>query len=209
LLVTPRRASLDQRDGVAGRRQPPSASGEERAAERAARSRPPPRRCPSRNLYTRLARPTAAPHQARPFGARIVAFYLGPDTLQALKREIVSRWGVIDLLDVLKEVDYLTGFTNEFTTIATRENIPREQLRRRLLLALFALGTNMGISKLVAAGEHGETEAVLRRTSTATTSARRSSASSMRRSATAIRAGGATRPRPPATQGGSAPGTPT
>ena len=48
---------------------------------------------------------------------------------------------MIDLLDVLKEVDYLTGFTSEFTTIATRENIPREQLRKRLLLALFALGT--------------------------------------------------------------------
>lgn len=90
-----------------------------------------------------------------------------PATLQALKREIVSRWGVIDLLDVLKEVDYVTGFTNEFTTIATRENIPREQLRRRVLLALFALGTNMGIAKLVAAGEHsehGETDATLRRT---------------------------------------------
>jgi TnpA family transposase len=71
---------------------------------------------------------------------------------------------VIDLLDVLKEVDYLTGFTSEFTTIATRENIPREQLRKRLLLALFALGTNMGISKLVAAGEPGETDATLRRT---------------------------------------------
>jgi len=87
-----------------------------------------------------------------------------PATLQALKREIVRRWGVIDLLDVLKETDYLTAFTNEFTTIATRENIPREQLRRRLLLALFALGTNMGIAKLVAAGEHGESEHALRRT---------------------------------------------
>ena len=87
-----------------------------------------------------------------------------PPGLQALKREIVSRWGVIDLLDALKEIDYLTGFTSEFTTVATRENIPREQLRKRLLLALFALGTNMGISKLVAAGEHGETEATLRRT---------------------------------------------
>jgi len=43
-----------------------------------------------------------------------------------------------------KEIDYLTGFTSEFTTVATRENIPREQLRKRLLLALFALGTNMG-----------------------------------------------------------------
>jgi TnpA family transposase len=87
-----------------------------------------------------------------------------PETLQALKREVIERWGVIDLLDVLKEVDYLTEFTSEFTTIATRENIPRDQLRRRLLLALFALGTNMGIAKLVAAGEQDETENALRRT---------------------------------------------
>jgi TnpA family transposase len=41
--------------------------------------------------------------------------------------------------------------------------VPRDVLRRRLLLALFALGTNMGIRRMVATGEHGETEATLRR----------------------------------------------
>ena len=87
-----------------------------------------------------------------------------PATLAALKREIIRRWGVVDLLDVLKEVDYLTGFTDELTTVATRENLPRERVRRRLLLTLFALGTNMGIAKIAAAGEHGETEHTLRRT---------------------------------------------
>ena len=50
-----------------------------------------------------------------------------PATLAALKREIIRRWGVVDLLDVLKEIDYLTGFTDELTTIATRENLPRER----------------------------------------------------------------------------------
>ncbi|MFI0779359.1 Tn3 family transposase [Streptomyces sp. NPDC021212] len=35
-------------------------------------------------------------------------------------------------------------------------------LQRRLLLALFALGTNMGIRAIVATGEHGESEAALR-----------------------------------------------
>jgi TnpA family transposase len=41
--------------------------------------------------------------------------------------------------------------------------IPRAELRRRLLLVLFALGTNMGI-KQIASGDHGhgETEAALR-----------------------------------------------
>ena len=87
-----------------------------------------------------------------------------PATLAAIKREIIRRWGVVDLLDVLKEADYLTGFTDELTTIATREIIPRERVRRRLLLTLFALGTNMGIAKIAAAGESGESEHTLRRT---------------------------------------------
>ncbi|MDQ6777246.1 MAG: transposase [Actinomycetota bacterium] len=73
------------------------------------------------------------------------------------------RCGTVDLLDVLKEADLRTGFTEQFQTIATRENLPRELLRRRLLLALFALGTNMGIRRIVATGEHDETESALRR----------------------------------------------
>lgn len=35
-------------------------------------------------------------------------------------------------------------------------------LRRRLLLVLFALGTNMGIKRVAVTGKHGESEAVLR-----------------------------------------------
>jgi len=74
---------------------------------------------------------------------------------------VQARWGTVDLLDLLKEADLLTGFTEEFTSVASREVIPRRLLRRRLLLVLFGLGTNMGI-KRIAAGEHGETEAALR-----------------------------------------------
>ena len=44
-----------------------------------------------------------------------------PENLAALKDEVAARWGTIDLLDVLKEADYLTGFTDEFTSVATRE----------------------------------------------------------------------------------------
>jgi hypothetical protein len=46
--------------------------------------------------------------------------------------------------------------------VAAYERIDRATLQRRLLLALFALGTNMGIRAIVATGEHGETEAALR-----------------------------------------------
>lgn len=51
---------------------------------------------------------------------------------------------------------------NEFASVAAYERIDRATLQRRLLLALFALGTNMGIRAIVATGEHGETEAALR-----------------------------------------------
>ncbi|MER6692145.1 Tn3 family transposase [Streptomyces minutiscleroticus] len=85
-----------------------------------------------------------------------------PTGLQALKDEVVRRWGALDLLDVLKNADFLTGFTDEFSSVAAYERIDRATLQRRLLLALFALGTNMGIRAIVATGEHGETEAALR-----------------------------------------------
>jgi TnpA family transposase len=86
-----------------------------------------------------------------------------PVNLVALKAEVEARWGTLDLLEVLKEVDYLTGFTAEFASVASREIIEPARLRRRLLLVLFGLGSKVGI-KAVAGGDSGETEAVLRRT---------------------------------------------
>jgi TnpA family transposase len=86
-----------------------------------------------------------------------------PTGLDALKAEVIDRWGMVSLLDVLKEADILTGFHREFTTIATREHLPPAELRRRILLALFGLGTNIGIRGIVTAGDHGVSEAQLRR----------------------------------------------
>jgi hypothetical protein len=86
-----------------------------------------------------------------------------PVTLDALKAEVARRWGVVDLLDILKEADWLTGFHAEFTSAAAREHIDRATLRKRLLLLLFALGTNVGVRRIVTAGDHGQTEAHLRR----------------------------------------------
>jgi TnpA family transposase len=85
-----------------------------------------------------------------------------PTNLQALKDEVRRRWGTIDLLDVLKECDFLTGFLDEFVSIASRENLDRDTVRRRLLLCLFGLGTNMGIKAIADTGGHLETERELR-----------------------------------------------
>ncbi|WP_326821462.1 Tn3 family transposase [Streptosporangium sp. NBC_01756] len=87
-----------------------------------------------------------------------------PENLRALHTEVAARWGIIDLLDFLKESDFVTGFTDAFTTVATREATPREVIRKRLLLVLYALGTNVGIKRVADGGRHGETEAALRAT---------------------------------------------
>ncbi len=87
-----------------------------------------------------------------------------PQTLHALKQEVLRRWGTLDLLDLLKHADAFTEFTTEFSSVASREITSRTVLRRRLLFVLFALGTNMGIKHIVdGAAEAGESEAALRR----------------------------------------------
>ena len=58
------------------------------------------------------------------------------------------------LLDILKETDLRVGFTNAFTTAATREATDRDEVQRRLLLCLYGLGTNAGLKRL-AVGKHG------------------------------------------------------
>ncbi|GAA2364795.1 hypothetical protein GCM10010404_18950 [Nonomuraea africana] len=82
-----------------------------------------------------------------------------PENLRALHTEVAARWGIIDLLEFLKESDFVTDFTDAFTTVATREATPREVIRKRLLLVLYALGTNVGIKRVADGGRHGETEA--------------------------------------------------
>jgi TnpA family transposase len=78
-----------------------------------------------------------------------------PKNLAALKAEVGRRWGDIFLLDMLKEADLRIGFTNLFKSPTPQEALPREILQIRLLLCLYALGTNAGI-KRVASGSQTE-----------------------------------------------------
>ncbi|MEU6409104.1 Tn3 family transposase [Microbispora sp. NPDC046933] len=71
-----------------------------------------------------------------------------PAGLKALKAEISRRWGVIDLLDVLKDVAHVTGYTAAFTSVASHTVIEEAVLQRRLLLCLYGLGTNVGIKRV-------------------------------------------------------------
>ena len=77
-----------------------------------------------------------------------------PANLGRLKDELNQRWPSTSLLDGLKETELRLGICDRFETTATREALPTETLRRRLLLALFAVGTNAGIRR-VASSEQG------------------------------------------------------
>ncbi len=78
-----------------------------------------------------------------------------PLHLGLLKSEIGSRWPMIELLDLLKETDLRTQFTNHFKSLTVRENLDRATIQKRLLLCLYGLGTNIGL-KRASAGDHGE-----------------------------------------------------
>ncbi|WP_051753584.1 Tn3 family transposase [Streptosporangium amethystogenes] len=71
-----------------------------------------------------------------------------PACLKALKVEISRRWGVIDLLDVLKDVAHVTGYTTAFTSVASRTVTDPAVVQRRLLLCLYGLGTNVEIKRV-------------------------------------------------------------
>lgn len=76
-----------------------------------------------------------------------------PTNLDALQREINRRWSTINLIDILKETDFRVGFTQQFNTSANREILDKTQLRKRLLLCLYGMGSNTGLKRISAANE--------------------------------------------------------
>ena len=62
-----------------------------------------------------------------------------PKFLQNLKAEVTARWPMTSLLDIIKEAELQTGFTEEFRGLGDREILDRNTLQRRLLLCLYAL----------------------------------------------------------------------
>ncbi|NQY74051.1 MAG: Tn3 family transposase [Candidatus Margulisbacteria bacterium] len=65
--------------------------------------------------------------------------------IERIKDEIMARWPLTDLLDVVKETDLRTQFTKRFYSSASREILDQETLRKRILLSSFGIGTNTGL----------------------------------------------------------------
>ena len=75
--------------------------------------------------------------------------------LDEIKRSVVQRWGVLDLLDILVEADRHVGFMQHFETSGQRQILRDDDIRSRLLLVLFSLGTNLGLRRIHAAAQPG------------------------------------------------------
>ncbi len=77
-----------------------------------------------------------------------------PQNLRYLKNQIKQRWWMTSLLDIIKEVDFRVGFTDDFKSLTGQQRLPQNELQKRLLLCLFGLGTNAGLTS-VSMGDHG------------------------------------------------------
>lgn len=73
-----------------------------------------------------------------------------PPNLALIKKQLFDRWPTTSLLDILKETDFRTDFTSLFASTAGREYLEPDQLKKRLLLCLFAYGTNTGLTRISA-----------------------------------------------------------
>jgi len=71
-----------------------------------------------------------------------------PHNIEQLKQEMLACWPGTSLLDVLKETEYRVEMTSCFKSTASRENLDRKILQKRLLLCLFALATNVGLKRI-------------------------------------------------------------
>ncbi len=71
-----------------------------------------------------------------------------PAHLEHIKAEVLRRWPMTGLLDMLKETDLRVGVTEAFKGLRSRETPDRRTLQMRLLRGLYGLGTNTGLKRM-------------------------------------------------------------
>ncbi len=79
-----------------------------------------------------------------------------PPQLPQLKAAVRQHWSMLNLLDVLKETDLRVRFTPHLRSVTGRDHLDPKTLQRRLLLCLYGLGTNIGLTR-VGADAHDDT----------------------------------------------------
>jgi hypothetical protein len=67
-----------------------------------------------------------------------------PRNLRRSKGEVQRRWGIVPLADILKEAVLRTGCLDAVTSVSGGGSLSAEILAERLLLVIYAYGTNTG-----------------------------------------------------------------
>ena len=86
-----------------------------------------------------------------------------PANLEKLGDELEERWPQTTILDIFKEAELRTGFTDEFSSVGTREVLDRATVRKRLIIALHAMGTNAGLKRARAGQKYADLKYITRR----------------------------------------------
>ena len=81
-----------------------------------------------------------------------------PRNLRRIKNEVARRWTAVPLIDVLKEAVLRTGCLQAVTAVTGTGHLASAVLAERLMLAVYAYGTNCGIKSVASAEGHGEDE---------------------------------------------------
>ena len=71
-----------------------------------------------------------------------------PENILALKAELNRRYNQTNLLDIFSEADHRVGFVKMLKSPTKREVLPFKERRRRQLLTLYSLGTNIPIKSM-------------------------------------------------------------
>jgi hypothetical protein len=71
-----------------------------------------------------------------------------PANLVQLKQEIGRLWGVMSLLDIVKETELRVGFTKYFKSVTAWQSLSPDELQKRLLLCIYGWGTNIGLKRV-------------------------------------------------------------
>ena len=78
-----------------------------------------------------------------------------PIHLGLIKDKVLEVYNYISLRDILKELNHRVKFTKHFRSLGQREIISREIIEKRLILAIYAIGTNIGIRRIgIGSDEH-------------------------------------------------------
>ncbi len=82
-----------------------------------------------------------------------------PRNLRRIKHEVTRRWTGVPLIDFLKEALLRSGALEQVVSVAGSGSLPPQVLAERLMLAIYAYGTNTGMRAVIPpGGTHSEEE---------------------------------------------------